>query len=78
MIRPERHWAFVTHQGRTLQAHRIRGDMSGHVSCPHCGIGQVRVEMSYICAYCRARVTDVCTLAQRREKESQLQMLFGA
>lgn len=68
MTKSEYKQAFVTRQGRTMQAHRIRGDMQDQVSCPHCGIGQVYIVMNYQCAYCRARVTDVCTIAERREK----------
>ena len=76
-MQSDRKHAYLTRLGRTIQAHRIRGDMQGQVSCPHCGIGQVFIVMNYQCAYCRARVTDVCTTSERREKEAQMEMLFG-
>lgn len=47
--------------GQKIRGHHLRGDRPGHVTCPHCALGDVPAKLGARCTVpgCGAVVTDI-------------------
>lgn len=68
---------YAQRKNSILRAHRIRGDAPFCVSCPFCGIGQIKRREGYVCAYCGAEVVGMWTVAERLANNKQMELGVG-